>query len=728
MNVLAFLAGVLEGRSNGAAAAVSSSDGSGTQATFADILKGSSASAGGLEANQTGSAGVLDEVGLNTPVSQSGAPNDALQSFERSNTIVPFVPDGHVGTGTQEPAVSNNPLSLLLSLRDGLEAGEVTLDDLEEAFEQIKDVDQTGSSSGAPITSAQDQALQSVPAPPVPLSPAPLPQTNVGLPIKQGEATEPSVGAMRQDTGLSSVASLSDGDVPSSGKVQPSEANPTFFGSASAAVDRAAIDQTSDSSATPPSAGGTGAPGVPGTSVSDQDIVLPGPPDQHVLNGTTQPAPGSDQTNTPSVDGVGTGPVGNVDHGSGPSGPVVANQTVAQLPDGHVSVSGPGSQNGQPGTQAPDPSTQTPIPNAIAPNPDQPPVNAFKISDDVSGSVKAGTTDERGRPPISVAGSNLPSPDELVKTVAAETSRRPPAWIDAIIDAATENGASGDEIAIRTSVNKPEVGPVATSSAVTNDPLGIAKSVSFGRTTGEQPGLQIADEALQATEDGSAVKPANTAPTAPQLSGKPDAHVLAAQNGMISANLAEAATPLQQTDLDIPLPEAEEALVLQTAGRTDGQTVSAKPVVPGQSSSQPTVPMEAVGAHLAKMAQQKESRFEIRLHPSELGRIDVRLDINEQGEVRAHLIVERRETMDMLARDSRELQRALNEAGLSADQNSLNFSMKNQNGEGAADEKGEGNQFGQSGPSQENQSSEVPEAAARRAYVQSSDGMLDISI
>ncbi len=77
------------------------------------------------------------------------------------------------------------------------------------------------------------------------------------------------------------------------------------------------------------------------------------------------------------------------------------------------------------------------------------------------------------------------------------------------------------------------------------------------------------------------------------------------------------------------------------------------------------------------------NRFEVRLDPPELGRIDVRLDMNADGRVSAALTVDRPETLDLLQRDARLLQKALAEAGVDVDDSALNFSLRDENGQAA---------------------------------------------
>ncbi|MDB5630919.1 MAG: Flagellar hook-length control protein, partial [Tardiphaga sp.] len=61
-----------------------------------------------------------------------------------------------------------------------------------------------------------------------------------------------------------------------------------------------------------------------------------------------------------------------------------------------------------------------------------------------------------------------------------------------------------------------------------------------------------------------------------------------------------------------------------------------------------------------------------------LGRIDVRLDVDRNGNVTSHLTVEKPETLAMLRQDAPQLQRALNDAGLQTSDKGLQFSLSDQ--------------------------------------------------
>jgi flagellar hook-length control protein FliK len=101
------------------------------------------------------------------------------------------------------------------------------------------------------------------------------------------------------------------------------------------------------------------------------------------------------------------------------------------------------------------------------------------------------------------------------------------------------------------------------------------------------------------------------------------------------------------------------------------------------------VPVAGLAVEIVTRAREGKNRFEIRLDPPELGRIDVRLDIDGQGNVTSRLLVERADTLDLLRRDFNTLERALNDAGLKTDNGSLQFAMRDQGFAGGGQQQNE---------------------------------------
>lgn len=118
----------------------------------------------------------------------------------------------------------------------------------------------------------------------------------------------------------------------------------------------------------------------------------------------------------------------------------------------------------------------------------------------------------------------------------------------------------------------------------------------------------------------------------------------------------------------------------QQAARVDA-VAAPRVVQTGYQTSQQQLNLPQIAFELARQTTEGNTRFQIRLDPAELGRIDVQLDIDNTGQVNARLYVERAETLDLMQRDQRGLEKALHQAGLDGAKTNLEFSLK-QNGGG----------------------------------------------
>lgn len=94
--------------------------------------------------------------------------------------------------------------------------------------------------------------------------------------------------------------------------------------------------------------------------------------------------------------------------------------------------------------------------------------------------------------------------------------------------------------------------------------------------------------------------------------------------------------------------------------------------------------MPHMAFEIARQVHAGSNKFQIRLDPADLGRVDVSLDIDKNGTVNARLVVEKMETLDLMQRDQRSLEKALQQAGLDSSKTNLEFSLK-QNSSGQQD-------------------------------------------
>lgn len=109
---------------------------------------------------------------------------------------------------------------------------------------------------------------------------------------------------------------------------------------------------------------------------------------------------------------------------------------------------------------------------------------------------------------------------------------------------------------------------------------------------------------------------------------------------------------------------------------TESSAAVPRVVQAGYQTSQQQINLPQIAFEMARQVDGGNTRFQIRLDPPELGRIDVKLEIDSNGQVNARLTVEKAETLDLMQRDQRALERALQQAGLDANKTNLEFSLK----------------------------------------------------
>ena len=96
------------------------------------------------------------------------------------------------------------------------------------------------------------------------------------------------------------------------------------------------------------------------------------------------------------------------------------------------------------------------------------------------------------------------------------------------------------------------------------------------------------------------------------------------------------------------------------------------------AASNAPVPLSGLAVEIAASVRSGKTHFEIRLDPADLGRIDVRIDVDRNGQVTSHLTVEKPETLSMLRQDAPQLQRQLDDAGFKTGSGGLQFSLRDQ--------------------------------------------------
>jgi flagellar hook-length control protein FliK len=197
-----------------------------------------------------------------------------------------------------------------------------------------------------------------------------------------------------------------------------------------------------------------------------------------------------------------------------------------------------------------------------------------------------------------------------------------------------------------------------------------------GRGAGDENRSGVAQEALRRVFGGEAG--AGRAALAPgdEQSARHTAEQVAR---MMQAGAEAVSTPAKG-----PAQAAAEASTTANGQtNTASQAGAATPQVNG--SVLINTPLSAVPMALGMKAMGGASRFDIRLDPAELGRIAVSLDIDDEGTVKARLVVDRVETLQLLQRDARTLERAFEQAGLKPSEDGIDLSLRDDGDRHAGD-------------------------------------------
>ncbi|MEL7528009.1 MAG: flagellar hook-length control protein FliK [Pseudomonadota bacterium] len=200
----------------------------------------------------------------------------------------------------------------------------------------------------------------------------------------------------------------------------------------------------------------------------------------------------------------------------------------------------------------------------------------------------------------------------------------------------------------------------------------------------------------------------------------------------VAAAVVAAQLPLDDPEAvtkPIDLTTTGDFVATVRGGETQGAVRTESLQTPNQAQSGQVATQ--VAAEIARNLKNGQTRFQMRFDPPELGRVDVNMRVGADGGVHAHLIVERPETLDMFLRDQRGLERALEAAGLNADSENLQFSLKQEGGRDFASGDGQGEQAAQAGEdangSQSDDLDAETEAVIRLALAESRGG-LDVMI
>ena len=230
--------------------------------------------------------------------------------------------------------------------------------------------------------------------------------------------------------------------------------------------------------------------------------------------------------------------------------------------------------------------------------------------------------------------------------------------------------------------------PLATTATAT-----MAQTTRDLLTTATQAPAEIHDSAtaseagLGDTPDAVPANPSSRASTSP------------APNQPAAAAAAAAAQPAPPpNDAGPAKPDFAAILGSQSTPGTDAQSQTSMQSSETTRTTPTPAALQAAPAatiqvynRIVERADGRAQRFEIRLDPAELGRVDIRIEIGTDRKVHAVLAAHDSAALSDLMRGQRALERALADAGIDLADKGVRFELARDNGSGSASQQRDSN-------------------------------------
>jgi flagellar hook-length control protein FliK len=296
---------------------------------------------------------------------------------------------------------------------------------------------------------------------------------------------------------------------------------------------------------------------------------------------------------------------------------------------------------------------------------------------------------------LNSAPFSLALTDAIVLSDEAASQAELPAVLDVSVQA-LEIDLELSDLSGGLVANALDASPLQSATAVTDKSL-VAPLINLNSSTGasgQASGMQAAGPAIAASLNGldfsgmgdmqSGGGDQNTGGERPTLNagGEGRANTLANVTGQATSELQSGIAKPPSFQSLVNAATGQQALGQAMAQATADAEGAPSPVMPtsmagtgeGSMSQNNAVnaakdpvlahhAMTNAGLEIARSALAGRSRFEIKLDPAELGRIEVRM-VMDKEKAAARLMIERPETLDMMMRDRAQLERLLSASGL----------------------------------------------------------------
>lgn len=227
-------------------------------------------------------------------------------------------------------------------------------------------------------------------------------------------------------------------------------------------------------------------------------------------------------------------------------------------------------------------------------------------------------------------------------------------------------------------------GPAKTAAAAAPATTAVDEAVTTqtaATTTATVLPTETAAQGQNAGQDGdlSAAQQPGGAPVA-----QPQQQNAAAQVKPFDAILAAQAEAANGPDNAAP--QAPTTQPIAGIGGVSGTAAAQKAQAPqaAQAPRQPQMPqahevIDQIKVQIASQSKDGTDTIKVQLKPTELGSIEIKLDVAKDGTVTTVVTADNKDTLDLLKKDQSSLQKALNDAGLKSDLGSMTFNLREGN-------------------------------------------------
>lgn len=152
--------------------------------------------------------------------------------------------------------------------------------------------------------------------------------------------------------------------------------------------------------------------------------------------------------------------------------------------------------------------------------------------------------------------------------------------------------------------------------------------------------------------------------------------LLSQENKFVAANTKEISGVQTVTNTD--------TIQAQNGGATHGmdhkssEIIKTETLINNNNRAANQTPAEQVGMRIENAVKTGETKITIQLEPGNLGKVDVKIEISHEGRTSVVVLADKAETLEILQKDSKALEKALNDSGLKTDSGSLSFGLKSQ--------------------------------------------------